>query len=53
MTTGKTDNIEVSDVDIQNYVKFILREGEDQEKRDLLGCLRGEILLNNKEIILK
>lgn len=52
MVTGKTDNIEVNDVDVQNYARFILQEGEDQEKRDLLSCLKGEIVLKNKEIAL-
>ncbi len=53
MVTGKNDNIDVNDVDINNYAKFILKEGGDQEKRDLLACLNGEILLSNKKISLK
>lgn len=52
MVTGKTDNIEVNSVDVQNYAHFILQEGEDQEKRDLLSCLKGEIVLEKKEITL-
>lgn len=52
MVTGKSDNIEVNDVDVQNYARFLLKEGEDQEKRDLLSCLRGEIVLENKKITL-
>lgn len=52
MVTGKADNIEVNDVDVQNYAVFVLREGENQEKRDLLSCLRGEIVLDNKKISL-
>ena len=50
MITGKNKNIDVNNVDIQNYTKFILKEGEDQEKRDLLVCLNGEILLENKVV---
>ncbi len=53
MVTGKSDSIDVDDVDIQNYARFLLKEGDDQEKRDLLGCLKGEILLSNKLISLK
>lgn len=53
MVTGKSDKIEVNDVDVKNYAKFLLKEGDDQEKRDLLGCLKGEILLNNKTISIK
>ncbi len=53
MTTGKNDNIDVSDVDVKNYIKFLLQEGDDQEKRELLTCLNGEILLKNKVIEIK
>ncbi|OQB93199.1 MAG: hypothetical protein BWX82_00598 [Parcubacteria group bacterium ADurb.Bin115] len=50
MATGKNQNIDVSDVDVKNYIKFLLKEGDDQEKRELLTCLDGEILLKNKII---
>ena len=48
MATGKNQNIDVSNVDVKNYIKFLLKEGDDQEKRELLTCLNGEILLKNK-----
>lgn len=50
MTTGKNDNIDVSDVDVKNYIKFLLQEGDDQEKRELLTCLECEIKLKNKVV---
>jgi len=50
MATGKNQNIDVSDIDVKNYIKFLLKEGDDQEKRELLTCLNGEILLKNKVI---
>jgi len=53
MATGKNQNIDVSDVDVKNYIKFLLKQGEDQEKRELLTCLNGEILLNNKIVEIK
>jgi DNA invertase Pin-like site-specific DNA recombinase len=53
MTTGKNDNIDVSDVDVKNYIKFLLQEGDDQEKRELLTCLECEIKLKNKVIEIK
>jgi len=52
MATGKSDKIDVNDIDIRNYAKFLLKEGEEQEKRELLSCLKGEILLENKVISL-
>ncbi len=53
MITGKCDKIEVNDVDIRDYMKFILKEGEDQEKRELLICLKGKIFIKNKKVYLK
>lgn len=53
MATGKNQNIDVSDVDVKNYIKFLLKEGDDQEKRELLTCLNGEILLKNKMVEIK
>ena len=53
MATGKNQNIDVSDVDVKNYIKFLLKEGDDQEKRELLTCLNGEILLKNKVVEIK
>lgn len=53
MVTGKSENIKIDDIDIQNYARFILKEGEGNEKRDLLGCLKKEILLENKKVKLK
>jgi len=53
MATGKNQNIDVSDIDVKNYIKFLLKEGEDQERRELLTCLNGEILLKNKVVELK
>jgi|CXWL01.1.fsa_nt_gi DNA invertase Pin-like site-specific DNA recombinase len=45
--------IQIADVDIRNYAKYLLREGGDVEKRELLGCLRSKILLNEKVIRLE
>jgi len=50
---GITEPVKIGDVDIRNYAKFLLREGEDFEKRELLTCLKSKILLANKQISLK
>ena len=42
--------IEIGEIDIRNYTKFILREGSDAEKRELLGCLKSKIILKKKVI---
>ena len=47
---GVKNKIEVSNIDIRNYAKYILQEGKDVEKRELLGCLKTKIKLSNKVI---
>lgn len=44
--------VEVGDIDIRNYAKFILKEEANIEKRELLSCLKNEIKLKNKLIYL-
>ncbi len=46
----KETKIAVKDVEVRNYAKYILREGQIAEKRELLGCLRSRILLENKTV---
>lgn len=45
---GLKDKIKVADIDIRNYAKYILRDGTNFEKRELLSCLRSKITLVNK-----
>jgi hypothetical protein len=41
------------EIDIRNYVKFILTQGTILEKRELLGCLKSRMMLKDKKIYLK
>lgn len=50
---GIKEPIAVADIDIRNYARFILREGDDVEKRELLSCLKSKISLKEKRIELK
>ncbi len=50
---GITDKIEIADIDIRSYAKYILRDGTDLEKRELLSCLKSNIVLKDKKIHLK
>lgn len=38
------------DTDIRNYAKYLLTEGSIFEKRDLLGCLKSNIILKDKTL---
>jgi len=47
------NNQEAKDIDIRNYAKYILKEGEIFEKRELLSCLRSKLVLQNKILTLQ
>lgn len=47
---GTKESVEIGDIDIRNYAKYLLKEGADLEKRDLLSCLKSKVKLNSKEI---
>ena len=49
----KEKNIQVADIDIRNYAKYILRDGTIFEKRELLGCLKSKLTMANKILKLK
>jgi len=49
---GTKEKPKISNIDIRGYARYVLREGSDVEKRELLGCLKSKILLKNKEITL-
>lgn len=46
----KTEKVQVSTVDIKNYSRYVLKEGNDLEKRELLGCLKSKIFIKEKEV---
>lgn len=47
---GVKEKIKVADIDIRNYAKYILRDGTNFEKRELLSCLKSKINFQNKTI---
>ncbi len=42
---GIKEKIEIDDIDIRNYAKYILQDGTNLEKRELLSCLSGKRIL--------
>lgn len=47
---GTNERISVPSVDIRGYAKYILKEGTNEEKREILGCLKSRIYLAEKKI---
>jgi len=35
-------------IDIKSYIKYLLREGSMQEKREILSCIKSKIVIKNK-----
>lgn len=44
------EEYKAKDADIRNYAKYLLTEGNMLEKRDLLGCFKGKIIIKEKLI---
>ncbi len=49
---GIKQEIQINDIDIRNYSKFILKDGSIEEKRELLTCFKSKIVLKEKCIYL-
>lgn len=49
---GESTDIDVTDKDVKNYVKFILKYGEITEKREIISSFNSSIHLANKRISL-
>ncbi|MCX6716448.1 MAG: recombinase family protein, partial [Candidatus Taylorbacteria bacterium] len=46
----KENTVKVNEIDMRNYAKYLLREGTQWEKRELLTCLRSKIVMNNRQV---
>ncbi len=49
---GTKEKVSIPSVDIRGYAKYVLREGTNEEKREILGCLKSRIYLAQKKITL-
>ena len=49
---GTIEKVSAANIDVRGYSKYVLQEGEDIQKRELIGCFKSKILLKNKEIFL-
>lgn len=49
---GERSDVSTKDIDVKDYVKFLLKEGSLDEKREILGCFKSKVVLKNKRILL-
>ena len=50
---GTKEKIDIPSIDIRGYAKYVLRDGSNEKKRKLLGCLKSKIYLAQKKISLE
>lgn len=50
---GCTNKIEIKDTDIRSYAKYLLREGLDHEKRELMSCFKSKIKMSDKIVTIE
>lgn len=48
---GESTDIDVTDKDMRSYVKFILKDGNLEEKRNLLESMDSRFILKQKKVI--
>jgi site-specific DNA recombinase len=41
------------EIDLKDYVKFILEDGDPTEKREILSCFKNRLTISGREIVLK
>lgn len=49
----ETSVISSKDIDSKDYVKFLLREGSMEEKREIMSCFKSKIILKSKKVNLE
>lgn len=50
---NNNQKVKVKEIDVRDYAKYVLKQGSSVEKRELLGCLRGQIILTERKISIK
>lgn len=50
---GEKINIDISDIDIRKYVKFLIANGNIEEKRQIILSFNSLITIKNKEVFIK
>lgn len=50
---GKSADLDISDIDIKKYVKFLLFEGTLEEKRAIIASFKSTIVIKNKVVSLE
>ncbi len=49
VTGGKEKH---KDIDLQTYTKYLLKEGSNEEKRELMGCFKSQVVVRDKRVLI-
>jgi len=52
MIFDEKTHIHIKNIDVRHYAKFILKRGTTDEKRELISCLKSNIVLDNRKVSL-
>ena len=50
ISSGETKEIKTKDIDVRNYLKYLLKNGSVLEKREVLENIKSNLILSNKII---
>ncbi|MCB9810681.1 MAG: recombinase family protein [Candidatus Nomurabacteria bacterium] len=50
---GEKTSTDASEIDAKSYIKFLLKDGTIEEKREILSCFNSKITMNNKVVKLQ
>ena len=50
---GEGSDMAVNDIDVKEYVKFLLKDGSLEEKRDIISCFKSPIMFKSNGVSLK
>jgi 1-deoxyxylulose-5-phosphate synthase len=50
---AKAERVDTDEVDIKNYVKYLLMEGTILEKREMLACLKSRLIFKDKRVVIE
>ena len=45
---GTKEKVDLESIDTRGYARYVLKQGSDVEKRELLACFKGNITIKQK-----
>ena len=53
VTEAKNEDAKAKDVNLRNYVKYLLKEGSLIEKRELMACFKSRLTMKDKQVLIR